>query len=283
MINFHQSPITYVSDVHLKVADLERSLAFYEHVIGFRVLNQSRELAVLTADGITPLVTIEQPPGVQPKKQRTTGLYHFAILLPSRQQLGSFLQHTMELHLRVGSADHAVSEAIYLDDPDHNGIEIYADRSPNEWTWQEDVLQMTVDPLQSADLLAQTQGKAWQGLPSGTKMGHIHLHVASIPEAERFYAQGLGLQVMLRYGSQAIFVASGGYHHHLGLNTWQGVGAPAPDSSQVGLKHFTLKLTDEHTRHQVIAQLAKIGADVQLVEGQFVVEDPSGNRIQLSV
>jgi catechol 2,3-dioxygenase len=282
-MDFHQSPVTYMSHVHLKVAHLPRSLHYYSQVIGFRVMEQSTRHAILTADGITPLLTIEQPDDVTPKTNRTTGLYHFALLLPSREDLGSFLQHAVQSNIRLGSSDHLVSEALYLDDPDHNGIEIYADRGPEDWNWIAGQLQMAVDPLNHDELLTLAKGKAWQGLPSTTKMGHIHLHVAHIPDTERFYTVGLDLQIMVRYGSQAIFASSGGYHHHFGLNTWQGIGAPAPAPTSVGLKYVSLKLANEEVRQRIIEQLKKIDVDVQYIGHDVVVHDPSHNEIHLCV
>ncbi len=146
-MNFHQKPNKFVSRVHLKVQHLERSLAFYQEVIGFKVLNRTAKAADLTADGRTVLLTVEQPDNVIPKQGRTTGLYHFALLLPSRQDLAGIVRHFAALNQRFGSSDHLVSEALYLSDPDGNGIEVYADRDDADWSWNGGQVEMAVDPL----------------------------------------------------------------------------------------------------------------------------------------
>lgn len=284
MNHFHREPSTYVSHVHLKVQDLQRSLKFYQEVIGFKVLNQSAKTAELTADGKTVLVTIEQPDDVVPMQGRTTGLYHYALLLPTRDDLARIVYHFANLELRVGSADHLVSEALYLSDPDGNGIEIYRDRDPSEWTWNHSEVNMTTDPLDFRDLLAGVDTEQpWQGLPEGTIMGHIHLHVSELPGAEAFYTQALGFEVVNRFGPMALFLSTGNYHHHIGMNTWNGVGAPQPAENSVGLKSYTLVYPSEEARAQVIHNLQNAGADVLQDNGQWVTKDPSGNRIILHV
>src|SRR5690606_29798182 len=180
MSDFHRAPHTYVGQVNLNVQDLERSLKFYQEVIGFKVMNRTAVSADLTADGRTVLLTIMQPDDVIPLQGRTTGLYHYALLLPTRTDLASIVRHLAQLGVRLGSSDHLVSEARYLSDPDGNGIEIYRDRDPSEWSWNRGEVAMTVDPLDFRDLLSHTDEQAWQGLPSGTVMGHIHLHVAEL-------------------------------------------------------------------------------------------------------
>jgi catechol 2,3-dioxygenase len=282
-MNFHREPITFVGQVNLKVQDLDRSLAFYKEVIGFKVLEQSEKFANLTVDGETVLLSIEQPDNVMPKLGKTTGLYHFALLLPKRTDLAKIVQHFMEIGMRVGSSDHLVSEALYLSDPDGNGIEIYTDRDPSEWHWKKGEVEMTVDPLNFPDLLAYGKQQSWKGLPAGTVMGHIHLHVSELKKTEEFYTKGLGFEVVNRFGSQALFISDGKYHHHIGLNTWNGVGAPMPSPNSVGLESFTLMLANEEKREQIIAQLKNIGATVSHENGAYVTVDPSGNRIILKI
>ncbi|HLO11054.1 MAG TPA: VOC family protein [Pseudoneobacillus sp.] len=282
-MNFHREPITFVGKVNLKVENLERSLAFYQEVIGFRILEKTERTANLTADGKTILLSIEQPENVIPKHGRTTGLYHFALLLPKRSDLAKIVQHFVGIGLKFGSSDHLVSEALYLSDPDGNGIEIYVDREPAEWDWNQGEVEMTVDPLNFVDLLAIGNQQSWKGLPADTVMGHIHLHVSELKKTEEFYTEGLGFDVVNRYGTQALFISSGKYHHHIGLNTWNGVGAPQPPVNSVGLESFTLMLPTEEKRDSIIAQLKKIGAPVVKEKGSIVTEDPSGNRIYLYV
>lgn len=282
-MNFHHEPITFVGQVNLKVQNLERSLAFYKEVIGFKVLAQTDRSANLTADGKTVLLSIEQPNNVVPKQGRTTGLYHYALLLPKRSDLAKIVRHFLEIGLQFGSSDHLVSEALYLSDPDGNGIEIYIDRDPSEWVWENGKVDMAVDPLNFPDLLAEGKQQSWKGLPAGTVMGHIHLHVSELKKTEEFYIKGLGFEVVNRYGAQALFISDGKYHHHIGLNTWNGVGAPTPAPNSVGLESFTLILANEEKRNELIAQLKNIGASVTEEKGSFVTTDPSGNRIYLQV
>lgn len=282
-MNFHQKPVTFISHVHLKVQNLERSTAFYKDIIGFKVLEQLDNIVHLTADGKNVLLTIEQPKDVVPKQGRTTGLYHFALLLPKRSDLANIVRHFADKDIRLGASDHLVSEALYLSDLDGNGIEIYADRPPSEWAWHGDEVDMVTDPLNIQDLLSSEQEGTWSGLPADTVMGHIHLHVSDLKKTEEFYIQGLGFDVVNRYGGQALFISDGKYHHHIGLNTWQGVGAPAPSPDSAGLESFTLVFADEDKRNNIIAQLQYIGADVIQESGAALVSDPSGNRIRLTV
>ena len=176
-----------------------------------------------------------------------------------------------------------VSEALYLADPDGNGIEIYIDRDPSEWSWSNGEVAMTVDPLNFEDLLSEGKQQSWKGLPAGTVMGHLHLHVSELKKTEEFYSKGLGFEVVNRYGNQALFISTGKYHHHIALNTWAGVGAPTPPENSVGLESFTIVLADEATRNNVIAQLKSIGASVTEENGSFITYDPSGNRIYLGI
>ncbi|PLS17186.1 glyoxalase [Bacillus sp. M6-12] len=283
-MKFQSYPHTFVSHTSLNVADIQRSLTFYKEVIGFAVLYESAQKAVLTADGKTPLLTIEQKGNVLPKQQRTTGLYHFALLLPTRSALGEALNHFLQIGYPLqGASDHLVSEALYLGDPDGNGIEIYSDRPSNTWNWENGQVTMTTERLDAENLLAEAQGKKWEGLPKETVMGHIHLHVSELKKTEEFYCQGLGFEVVTRYGSQALFISTGRYHHHIGLNTWNGVGAPAPAENSVGLKWFSLVLPDEAKRNEVIMQLRNIGASVEEENGIYITKDPSGNTIHLRI
>lgn len=277
MNQFHEKPHTFVGEVNINVTDLSRSLAFYTGILGLKVLTQTDRQAVLTADGQTALVTLERPDGVTPKQGGTSGLYHFAILLPERKELAQFLRHLLQAEYRFGAADHYVSEAIYLDDPDGNGIEVYRDRPASEWTWKDGLVDMATVQLDGDSILAESD-EPFTGLPAGTIMGHIHLHVSSIPEAERFYTEGLGFKIVSHY-PQAIFTSTGGYHHHIALNTWQGAGAPRPAQNSVGLNWFTLLFPSEEAREEAVARLQGIGAAVN----EYVTEDPAGNRIHLTV
>lgn len=281
-MNFHQPPVTFVGRVDLKVQDLERSVAFYQDVIGFKLFEKTERLAKFTADGKNVLLSIEQPEDVMPKQRRTTGLYHFAILLPHRADLANILKHFVQLRLPLqGASDHLVSEALYLADPDGNGIEIYIDRPASDWTWNESQVVMTTEPLDAEGLLEEDKRGTWNGLPAGTVMGHIHLHVSELDKTEEFYTKGLGFNVVSRYGPQALFISTGKYHHHIGLNTWNGVGAPKPAENSVGLRSFSLVLPDEESVKETISRLISVGAEVTEENGVIVTVDPSGNRIKL--
>jgi catechol 2,3-dioxygenase len=212
--------------VHLTVADLDRSLAYYRDAIGLRVHDREDGSARLGAGGEDLLVLTEQP-GALPA-DGYSGLFHFALLVPAREHLARWLAHAASDGIPLsGLSDHFVSEAIYLRDPDHHGIEIYADR-PRE-LWEGRVDRMTTLPLDTDDLLRGVEAARYGGLPEGTTMGHVHLSVADVEASVEFY-RSLGFDLMATYGNQAAFLATDGYHHHLGLNTWQSLGAPyAPD------------------------------------------------------
>ena len=281
MSKFHRKPVTYVGEVSINVLNLEDAIAFYEEIIGLQVLNKTERKAVLTTDGKTPLLTLEQPKDVTPKEGRTSGLYHFALLLPTRADLAIFLRHLLATQYRFGAADHDVSEALYITDPDGNGIEVYYDRPSSEWEWTDGEVKMVTEPLDGNGILAESDA-AWSGLPAGTLMGHIHLHVANLQDTEEFYVSGLGFKVVTRYDG-ALFTSTGGYHHHIGLNIWNGTGAPAPKKNSVGLNWFTLVYADEDARNKVIEQLKEIGTDVSKTATGNVVTDPSGNEIHLVI
>ncbi|WP_163971453.1 VOC family protein [Oceanobacillus halotolerans] len=278
---FFEKPTVYVKDVSINVTDIQKSVEFYIDIIGFQPLYQESRKAVLTADGKTPLLTLEQPDHVQPKEPRTTGLFHFAILLPTRSDLSAFLKHIIQKGVQLGASDHYVSEALYLNDPDGNGIEVYRDRPSSEWNWENGKVAMATEPLDGEGLLKESD-KEWTGLPSETVMGHIHLHVADLQITEKFYVDGLGFDIVTTYPG-ALFASTGHYHHHLGLNIWNGEGAKAPAENSVGLNYFTLQFPDEEYRKHVRNQLQKIDATDKEEDGYYLVEDPSGNCIKLSV
>ena len=274
---------THIGAVSLTVADLARSLRFCGDVLGLRPVERS-DGSVLLAAGATPLLYLAELPGAQPKPSRATGLYHFAILLPGRPDLARWLRHVLESGWPLqGWSDHGVSEAIYLADPDGNGIEVYRDRPRGEWPLANGELQMVTEPLDAQGLLALADGaEPWQAMPAGATMGHVHLHVASIPQAQAFYCDLLGFDLMQRYGPSALFVSAGGYHHHVGLNTWAGVGAlPAPAGS-AGLRYFTLVLPDETALAAVVASARQAGTAVDAQADGWHLRDPSGNGILLA-
>jgi catechol 2,3-dioxygenase len=278
------APATTVGAVQLTVSDLERSLDYYRAAIGLDVLDRSDGLASLGAGGRELLVLVEQP-GAVPSVGHT-GLYHFALLVPDRTDLARWLAHAVRDRVRlVGLSDHAVSEAIYLSDPDRHGIEIYRDRPRESWEGQVG-RRLTTLPLDVDDLLGVLEDPASESfgaLPPGTTMGHIHLRVAEIPETLAFYRDVLGFGLMAQLGNQAAFLAAGGYHHHLGANTWESAGAGPPPAGAAALRQATIVLPDVAERDRLAARLEQHGHAVRDEEGGFAVADPSGNPLLLSV
>jgi catechol 2,3-dioxygenase len=232
---------THVGRVRLQVSDLERSLAYYRDVLGFRALEQSTNGTVLGAEGDDrPLVELVERAGASPVPRRgRLGLYHFAILLPDRAALGRFLGHLAQIGARAGMSDHFVSEAIYLQDPDNLGIEVYADRPRTAWRHEERQLTMATEPLDAQSVLQAGRGAPWTGMPQGTTIGHVHLHVGDIDEAAAFYHNALGLDKVVWSYPGALFLSAGGYHHHLGTNTWA-VGVPPAGENDARLLEWEI-------------------------------------------
>lgn len=261
--HFHKKPNLYPAHVQLKVSNLARSIEYYTTVIGFKVLQQTGSEAYLTADGQTSLVSLVEVKNAQPLKQGFAGLYHLALLLPSRKDLGNIVQHFVNLNVRIGAADHDVSEALYLNDPDGNGIEIYIDRHESEWTWNENEhVHMVTEQLNFQPILAAADGN-WSGLPADTVMGHVHLSVINLDKTEQFYTNVLDYNVVTRYGAQALFISTGKYHHHFGLNTWNSNNGHAPTADMVGLKSFTVVLKDEQYAEEVKNSLTENGYPIE--------------------
>lgn|SRR5690625_2187407 len=205
-MKFHEKPTTFIGNVKIKVQNLERSIEFYRDILGFDILERTASTVKLTTDGKRNFLTLEQPEDVTPKERGTTGLYHFAILLPSRSHLANIVIHFVKNNIQFGSADHLVSEALYFKDPDGNEIEIYRDRKPEEWNWHGEEVEMATIQLDFEDLLKNaTPDKSWSKMPENTLMGHIHLHVSKLEITEEFYVKGLGMDVVNRFGSQALF------------------------------------------------------------------------------
>jgi catechol 2,3-dioxygenase len=216
-----------------------------------------------------------------PHLSGTTGLYHFAILVPSRAHLARALRRLVDMRTQLqGAADHGVSEAIYLPDPDGNGIEIYRDRPRPEWPVANGRLHMGVDPLDLGALLDESEDGS-SGLATGTVVGHVHLHVSDLVAAGQFYIDVLGFELMQRYGPSALFVSAGGYHHHIGLNTWAGAGAPPPPPGAIGLRHFTVELPTTSALEEVHTRLRQAGRPVETTRETILTKDPSSNAILL--
>jgi catechol 2,3-dioxygenase len=276
-------PAAAIGGVHLTISDLERSVRFYQSHLGFLVHRRDDRTAWLGAGG-PDLLGVSQCEAA-PRVRGATGLYHFAILVPTRADLARSLRRLVATDtVMQGAADHGVSEALYLADPDGNGIEIYRDRPRAQWPYVAGHLRMGADPIDLERLLTEASaGDENAGLATGTVMGHVHLHVARLDEAERFYVGVLGLRLMQRYGPSALFVSAGGYHHHIGLNTWAGVGAPPPPPGAIGLRHFEVHLPNAAAIEAVAARVRAAGVPIETVEGGLLVRDPAGNAIKLRV
>lgn len=277
-------PDTGIGLVTLRVANLDRSLSFYEGILGFRRIERTPGIAILGAQDGSPLLELQELPGAPPQPQRSTGLYHVAILLPSRADLGRVLLRMAEADLEIGQADHLVSEALYLSDPDGNSLEIYRDRPRESWHWSNGSVKMATDPIDLRALMDEGKRDAlpWDVLPAGTRIGHIHLRVGDIPQAEHFYHTILGFDITARMSS-ALFLSAGGYHHHIGLNTWQSRGAgPAPQTT-AGLQSFVIALPHREALTEVQTRLVAHGIPTHEQGDNLMVADPWGNQIRLIV
>jgi catechol 2,3-dioxygenase len=272
-------PDACIGQVELTIRDLDRSVPFYRDVLGFQELKRGGGTSVLAPDGGRTLIELHENKGATPKPGRTSGLFHFAILVPSRAALGRSLRRLSEKRWPMtGASDHLVSEALYLNDPDGLGIEIYRDRPRAEWPVRNGQIMMATDPLDLQSLLDEPGAdSAWQGLEAGTVMGHVHLHVPSLDTAEDFYCRKIGFEPTVRGYPGALFAAAGGYHHHLGLNTWAGAGAPPPPEHAVGLRSFTIEsskleaaeFADALTGVTVLLSRTSTTADTKHTETRF--------------
>jgi catechol 2,3-dioxygenase len=262
------APDAHMGLVELSVSDLDRSLAYWQDAIGLRVLSRENGTAELGTD--TPLVRFVEEPGARPA-QGFTGLFHVALLVPDRPSLGGFLAHAGRERIPLtGLSDHVVSEAIYLRDPDYHGIEVYADRPREQWEGQVSQ-RMTTVPLDTDSLLAEAGDAGFDGLPDGTTVGHVHLCVRDVDETIGFYRDKLGMGLTAHLGDQAAFLSAGGYHHHLGSNTWETRGAPPAPEGTARLLRFTIVLPDDDEMQRVAKRI-----------GGTEVSDPSGNPLVLA-
>ena len=274
---------TRLGRVVLQIADLERSLAYYTSVLGFEVVERSPSAVILGAAGGVPLVELHALAGARPATRRARlGLYHFAILLPDRASLGRFVSHLDRIGAYAGASDHLVSEALYLTDPDGLGIEVYADRPRESWAVRGREIVMATEPLDLADLVRAGGTEQWSGLPRGTTVGHVHLHVGSLEAAASFYHQGLGLDSVVSSYPGALFLSAGGYHHHLGLNTWAGPDAALPGPADARLLEWTIELPSAADADAAAASLQRAGHAADRSESAWVVRDPWGTPVRLT-
>ena len=271
----------HVGRVHLQVRELQRSLDYYTQVIGLRVVARAADSALLAAHGDgQPLVRLQAHPDTQPVPRRGAfGLYHFALLLPDRASLGRFVTHLAARGVHAGAADHLVSEALYLTDPDGLGIEVYADRPREGWRHSQRELAMASDPLDIAAVAAAGHGAPWTGAPAGTTIGPMHLHVGDLDEARRFYHGALGFDVTVWRYPGALFFSAGGYHHHLGTNTWS--PGPAATDTQARLLDWELLLPQAEDAAAAARSLIASGYQVVPDGAAWTATDPWGTRVVL--
>ncbi len=277
---------TRLGVVRLDISDLDRSLTYYQRVLGFRVIgrNEKARVATLgTIDDDTPILELNEVAGARPVTRRgRLGLYHFAILLPNRAALGSFVQHLADLGVYAGAGDHLVSEAFYLQDPDNLGIEVYADRPRETWRRRGRELMLATDPVNVPDLVRAAEGIEWKGMPRGTVIGHVHLHVGDLVQGARFFVESLGFDRMGWSYPSALFLGAGGYHHHLGTNTWAGSGAEHPVEGDVRLREWTIVLPMLADIDAVTASLTRGGYLTEREEaGSLVTRDPWGTAVRV--
>lgn len=274
-------PDTTLGPVTLRVSDTERSIRFYQEVLGFRLAAGADGLAALGTGG-SPVVLLKQVPGAR-SVRRASGLFHFAVLVPSRAALGKALRRLAEAEIGIGQADHLVSEALYLSDPDGNGIEIYRDRPRAEWQWDHGGVRMATEPLDLEGLMAEgdRDPSPSRELPHGTRIGHVHLQVADVPQAVAFYHGAVGFDLTARWPGAA-FLSAGGYHHHLGLNSWASRGAPAAPEGSTGLESFVVRVSPSEDLAALGARLEAAGAPVRREDELLRARDPWNVEVQFS-
>lgn len=277
----HTLPATLrITTAELFIRQTETALHFYRDTLGLRLIDQHEDRYTLSADGTTPLLILHVHPGWNRPPRQATALYHMALRLPDRPALARVLYRLAEQRVAFsGFSDHAVSEALYLDDPEGNGLELYRDRPRGEWPRQGDQVMMTTAALNAQALLEEADPAPWTGVDAGTDIGHMHLHVGSLSRAKAFYVDTLGFDITSDWsGHGALFVAAGGYHHHLGLNTWAGDHPQPPET--LGLKQFTLALPNANALTELRSQLTSQGRAVQAEGGDgFTMTGPAGHRL----
>jgi catechol 2,3-dioxygenase len=278
------SPEASIGSVTLRVKDIEKSAAFYADMLGLNVLADGKDEIELGIDPESVLVKLVSDQGAPRRQNGTTGLYHFAILLAQRCDLAVVLDRLLSRSYPLqGAANHYVSEAIYLADPEGNGIEVYADRPKDEWYTPEGKMRMGTVALDVEALLTMLEEEDDKSsvMPKDTQMGHVHLHVANLQDAIHFYRDVIGFELMMLYGPSAGFLSAGGYHHHIGVNTWAGVEAPQPERGSTGLVEYSILVPDQSELESIASRAEDAGVDQKTGDGEVRVTDPSGNLINV--
>jgi catechol 2,3-dioxygenase len=275
-------PGTNIGLVTLRVSDLERSRRFYEGILCFEPIEQAPGRVILGDQEKQPLLELIEVPGAAPQPRRATGLYHVAILFPTRADLGRELQRLARVGWEIGQGDHLVSEALYISDPDGNGLELYRDRPRSTWRWTNGMVEMATDPVDIRSLAEEGTRESWEVIPAGTRVGHIHLQIGDIKEAEQFYHTILGFDVTCHYPG-ALFVSAGGYHHHIGLNTWHSLGAKPTPANCAGLQSYVITIPTREGLLEVKERLVAHQVPFEEQEDLIRVNDPWSNQIVLTV
>jgi catechol 2,3-dioxygenase len=271
-----------IGRVRLQVRDLSESISYYTDVLGFAVSAHEGPVAVLATSDGTPLIELHEQKGIRPAPRHgRLGLYHFAILLPDRRSLGRFVAHLAEIGAYAGSADHLVSEALYLADPDGLGIEVYADRPRAQWQTNGREIAMTTEPLDLRALVRAGAGEPWTGMPANTRIGHVHFHVATLADAEAFYHSALGFDKVVWSYPGALFLSAGGYHHHVGTNTWAS-GAAVATAHDARLLEWELRLPAADDIASAAANAARAGYKVREAGDDRLITDPWGITVRLT-
>jgi catechol 2,3-dioxygenase len=281
------SQITYanttplrIGAVALKARDLSRLTDYYTQAIGLHLIDRDSKTARLGAGGVV-FFELEAAPSATPDDPRSAGLFHTAFLQPTRADLGRWLVHVARNRVPLtGASDHLVSEAIYLDDPEGNGIEVYRDRAPNEWQWDGDRIKMATDRLNLDNLAAEAGNTSYERAPDGLRIGHIHIRVGDLVPTQQFYVDGLGLDATAGRGG-ALFMSAGRYHHHVGSNVWQSNGAGKRDDDRAGLSWFAFEAKDAATRDAAAEQLEAAGVPLHKIGNTIEARDPFGTRVRL--
>jgi catechol 2,3-dioxygenase len=270
--------------VRLTVSDIQRSRAFYERAIGLTPWEHDDGAVGLGPSAAEPLVELWGDSAAPGLDGRAPGLFHLAILVPTRRDLAFALRRLADARWPLdGASDHLVSEALYLSDPDGNGIEIYRDRPRPEWRQRDGQLEMATLPLDLEGVLSElpTTDGPQELAPPATIIGHVHLQVSDLRDAEEFYSGVLGFDVMVRSYPGALFVSAGGYHHHLGLNTWHSAGATPPPPGSIGLRSFEVVLPNDVELAHVLERAHGAGIEIEQAREGPLVRDPSGNGVLL--
>ena len=291
---FSIHPQTLIGHVSLTVANLDNQIAFYQQALGFQQHWRDGNRAGLGAGGADLIRLVEQP-NVK-RYRRVTGLYHFAVVFPNQRELARAVARLFVLKYPNSPTDHIMTKTTYLNDPEGNGIELYAE-SPEDGSFvieNDDFVTRRADGSLSDGREALDVDKLFShlseddrldaSLPLETRVGHVHLHVRNVAEAVDFYHGIIGFDLKgMSSTFRAAFVSAGGYHHHLGLNAWQGEGAPPPPADAVGLRHFTVELPNQQALDEVIARVDAAGLPSNMTEDGLLIQDPSQNGVVLTV